>query len=57
MNDMQQQQWEPVKNYVVGFAGISIGITDITNFFQAIAAIGGAILVIHQVYRTFWKKK
>ena len=57
MNDMPQQHWEPARNYIIGMAGISIGITDITNFFQAIAAIGGAILVMHQVYRTFWKKK
>jgi len=56
MND-PQQHGEAVRNFAIGFAGMSIGLVDITNFFQAIAAIGGAILVMHQLYKTFWRKK
>lgn len=51
-----QQHIDPVKNYAIGVAGITIGLADVTNFFQALAAIGGAILVLHQVYKTFKKK-
>lgn len=56
MSDIQQTHWEPVKNYAVGVAGMTVGLTDITNFFQAIAAIGGAILVLIQLYKQLRKK-
>lgn len=47
---------DAVKNYVIGVAGISVGLTEITNVAQAIAAVGGAILVIVQIYKLFKKR-
>ncbi len=52
-----RQQWDAIKNYVIGLTGISIGLADITNIAQAIAAVGGAILVMWQLYDRFKKKR
>jgi hypothetical protein len=46
---------ERLKNYIFGGAGMAISLADITGVFQCIAAIGGAILVLRQLYRD-WKK-
>jgi len=53
---MLREQYEPIKNYVIGIAGFSIGITDITNIAQAVAAIGGAALVLLQLWKQLRKK-
>ena len=52
----QHQQWEPAKNYAIGVAGMSIGLADVTNFFQAVGIIAGAILVCIQLYRSLTKR-
>lgn len=53
---MVNEHVEAAKNIVVGVAGMSIGLSDITSVAQTIAAVGGAILVLVQIYKLIRKK-
>ena len=50
------EKTQATANIVIGVGGVTIGLQDITNIAQAIAAVGGAILVVYQCWRTFRKK-
>lgn len=50
-----KEHFEALKNFFLGMAGISIGLQDITNVCQAITVIGGAMLVLIQLYKLLKK--
>ena len=56
-HEQAQSKVEIAANFALGFGGITIGLQDITNIAQAIAAVAGAVLVCIQLYRTLRKKK
>ena len=52
-----QTKLEAGFNWAIGIGGITIGLQDITHIAQAIAAVGGAIIVLVQLYRMVRKKR
>lgn len=54
--NIEPEQAQQIKNYGMGFLGISVTLADVTDTAQAIAAIAGAILVCRQLYKDIKKK-
>jgi hypothetical protein len=50
------EQLSQIKNYGFGILGFSTTLADVTDIFQAIGVIAGALLVCRQLYRDFKKK-
>ena len=55
MIEQHQQKIEAAGNYAIGILGVTIGLQDITNLFQCIGVVAGALLVCLQLYRQLRK--
>lgn len=51
-----QPKLEAVGNVTIGILGVTIGLADVTNFFQSVGIIAGSLLVCLQLYRALKKK-
>ena len=56
-HEQAQTKLEAGINWAIGIGGITIGLQDITHIAQAIAAVGGAFIVLVQLYRMVRRRK